>query len=68
MEVNCFQILLINATFYLYLICNVLIKNENPNNIYILYAAPAVKELMIRKLSSFRNTFISQPEANLKNC
>ena len=35
MEDNCFQILLIEATFYLYhlqkVVHNVLIKNENPN-------------------------------------
>ena len=33
MEVNTFQILLVDVTFYLYLnvVFNVLIKNENPN-------------------------------------
>ena len=35
MEVNCFQILLIDVTFYLEhvqkVVRNVLIKNENPN-------------------------------------
>ena len=51
MEVNCFQILLIDDTFYLYhvqnVVLNVLIKMKTR-----IYAAPAVKGLNLRALVS----------------